>query len=93
MRLKNIITESYDMREKFFDYLLDMARNGGLYKDTKDMEYVQSKLTNGEYRFHQHQVGNTPSRDSEWICSFDDLGITRIKKEYGGKEVIMFKRQ
>jgi len=93
MRLKNIITENYELRQKFFDYLLDMARSGGLYKEPKDRDYVESKLTNGEYRFHQHQIGSTPSKDSDWICSFDDLGITRIRKEYGGKEVIMFNRQ
>lgn len=93
MKLKDIIKESYELKEKFFDYLLDMARKGGQYKDDSERSYVQSKLNNGEYRFTQHQIGNASTKDNEWICSFDDLGIVSIKKQSGGREVIMFKRQ
>jgi hypothetical protein len=95
MKIQEIITENFghEMKEKVFDYLMDMARQGGKYRDDKDRQWVQSKLDDrGNFTYQQHDVGNRQSKDTLWTCSFDDLGMVSMSKSVNGKSVLMFKR-
>jgi hypothetical protein len=85
MRIDEILD---DTKEKFFNYLLDIARNGGYY-DPKDQEYVDSKVRGDAYEYHQmdnHKI-------ITWTFHLDENGIREITKANGKNNIVMFRRK